>query len=120
MKRIHTAGETWYDSQREILTLIKTTALTTRELADLRGAQEPPTWQALNALEERGYVIRFGKLLNRFAWGALWHWTGKPFPALPASLHLSELQSRALALPNQVKRFAFTEEITNRLEGAPR
>lgn len=116
MKRIQQDGLLWYESQREILHMLQATPLTMRELAELRGVLQPPTWQALNHLEEQGYVMRFGKLRHRCSWADVWHWTGKNYPRLPASVHASELQCRALSLPEQVKRFALAEELTARME----
>lgn len=116
MKRIKQDGLLWYESQREILHLLQATPLTMRELAELRGVYQPPTWQALNYLEEHGYVMRFGTLQNHSAWADVWHWTGKAYPRLPASVHASDLQCRALSLPSQVKRFALAEELTQRME----
>lgn len=120
MKRSTDNGMTWYDSQKEIMALLVVVPLTLRELAELRGTYQPPVWQALTRLEEMGYVIRYGHVRCKTSHAALWHWTGKPFPQPPVTLHLSDLQSRALSYPQQLARVGLSEEITRRLEGAPR
>lgn len=89
-------------SHREILTLLQATPLTVSEIADIRRSHQPNVHAALKILERENLAVRRGTVRKHGPTGhasrqQLWHWTGKEFPGLPASLHLSERITAALA-----------------------